>query len=47
MEAHVRFYQASTSELYGKVSEIPQGEDHAVLPAFTHLSGKSQVRAIT
>ncbi len=28
-----RFYQASTSELYGKVQEIPQTENDAVLPA--------------
>ncbi|HAY13737.1 MAG TPA: GDP-mannose 4,6-dehydratase, partial [Armatimonadetes bacterium] len=26
MEKHVRFYQASTSELYGLVQEIPQKE---------------------
>ena len=28
-----RFYQASTSELYGKVQEMPQNEDHAFLSA--------------
>ena len=28
-----RFYQASTSELYGKVQEIPQTRDDAVLSA--------------
>src|SRR4051812_17736496 len=26
MDKHVRFYQASTSELYGKVQEVPQKE---------------------
>ena len=26
METHTRFYQASTSELYGKVQEVPQSE---------------------
>ena len=29
-----RFYQASTSELYGQVQETPQTRDHAVLSAF-------------
>ena len=29
----VRFYQASTSELYGKVQEMPQTRDDAVLSA--------------
>ena len=28
-----RFYQASTSELYGKVQEVPAERDHAVLSA--------------
>ena len=28
-----RFYQASTSELYGKVQAVPQRRDHAVLSA--------------
>ena len=33
MEKKTRFYQASTSELYGKVQETPQTRDDAVLSA--------------
>ena len=33
MQDGVRFYQASTSELFGKVQETPQRETHAVLSA--------------
>ena len=29
---HVRFYQASSSEMYGKVREVPQGEDTPFYP---------------
>ena len=29
----IRFYQASSSEMFGKVREVPQNEDDAVLPA--------------
>ena len=32
MERQTRFYQASTSELYGKVSEIPQNENTPFYP---------------
>lgn len=32
MEEHVRFYQASTSELYGKVQEVPQHEGTPFYP---------------
>lgn len=32
LEKHVRFYQASTSELYGKVQEIPQKETTPFYP---------------
>lgn len=32
MEKKVRFYQASTSELYGKVQEIPQKETTPFYP---------------
>ena len=31
LEKKTRFYQASTSELYGLVQEIPQKENHTVL----------------
>ena len=33
LEKKARFYQASTSELYGKVQEMPQKRDDAVLSA--------------
>ena len=29
---HVKFYQASTSELYGKVQEVPQSEKTPFYP---------------
>ena len=32
MEKHIRFYQASTSEMYGKVQEIPQTEKTPFYP---------------
>ena len=32
MEKEVRFYQASTSELYGKVQEVPQKETTPFYP---------------
>jgi len=32
LEKHTRFYQASTSELYGKVQEVPQGESTPFYP---------------
>ena len=32
LEKEVRFYQASTSELYGKVQEIPQSETTPFYP---------------
>lgn len=32
LEKHTRFYQASTSELYGKVQEIPQTEKTPFYP---------------
>ncbi len=33
LQTTTRFYQASTSEMFGKVTETPQIETHAVLPA--------------
>ena len=33
MEKKVRFYQASTSELFGKVQKIPQDEETPFIPA--------------
>ncbi len=35
MEKQVRFYQASSSELYGSVREVPQREIDTFLPALT------------
>ena len=35
LENKTRIYQASTSELFGKVQEIPQKENNAVLSTFT------------
>ncbi len=33
LKDNCRFYQASTSEMFGQVQEVPQRETHAVLPA--------------
>ncbi len=33
VDPEIRFYQASSSEMFGKVQEVPQNEDDAVLPA--------------
>ncbi len=40
MEKHVRFYQASTSELYGKVQEIPQKETTPFYPRSPYAVAK-------
>ena len=32
VDPEIRFYQASSSEMFGKVQEVPQTRDHAVLP---------------
>ena len=45
MEKETRFYQASTSELYGLVQEVPQKEIHAVLPALA-LRRRQAVRLL-
>jgi GDPmannose 4,6-dehydratase len=37
---HTRFYQASTSELYGKVSEIPQSETTPFYPRSPYAAAK-------
>ena len=37
LEKKTRFYQASTSELYGLVQEMPQTGDHAVLSALARM----------
>lgn len=40
MERKVRFYQASTSELYGKVQEIPQSETTPFYPRSPYAAAK-------
>jgi len=40
MERHVRFYQASTSELYGKVREVPQSETTPFYPRSPYAVAK-------
>ena len=39
LEKSVRFYQASTSELYGKVQEVPQTEKTPFYPRFVIIPG--------
>ena len=41
LEKKTRFYQASTSELYGLVQETPQTRDHAVLSALARTASPS------
>ena len=43
----VRFYQASTSELYGKVQQVPQNEDTAFYPRSPLCSGENVRLLIT
>lgn len=40
MEKNVRFYQASTSELYGKVQEVPQKETTPFYPRSPYAAAK-------
>lgn len=40
LESKVRFYQASTSELYGKVQEIPQNETTPFYPRSPYAAAK-------
>src|SRR5260221_14662115 len=40
MEQRVRFYQASTSELYGKVQQIPQSETTPFYPRSPYAAAK-------
>ena len=47
LEAHVRFYQASTSELYGKVSEVPQRETTPFYPRSPYAAAKLYAYWIT
>lgn len=47
MEKNVRFYQASTSELYGKVQEIPQKETTPFYPRSPYAAAKLYAYWIT
>ena len=47
MEHHVRFYQASTSELYGLVQEIPQKETTPFYPRSPYAAAKLYAYWIT
>lgn len=47
MEKQVRFYQASTSELYGKVQEIPQSETTPFYPRSPYAAAKLYAYWIT
>ena len=47
MERHVRFYQASTSELYGKVQEVPQRETTPFYPRSPYAAAKLYAYWIT
>ena len=47
MEKHVRFYQASTSELFGKVQEIPQKETTPFYPRSPYAAAKLYAYWIT
>jgi len=47
MEKKVRFYQASTSELYGKVQEIPQKETTPFYPRSPYAAAKIYAYWIT
>jgi len=47
MEQHVRFYQASTSELYGNVREVPQSETTPFYPRSPYAAAKLYAYWIT
>lgn len=47
LEKHVRFYQASTSELYGKVQEVPQKETTPFYPRSPYAAAKLYAYWIT
>src|SRR3982075_2368409 len=47
MEKQVRFYQASTSELYGKVQEVPQRETTPFYPRSPYAAAKLYAYWIT
>lgn len=47
MEKYVRFYQASTSELFGKVQEVPQSETTPFYPRSPYAAAKLYAYWIT
>jgi GDPmannose 4,6-dehydratase len=47
MDRHIKFYQASTSELYGKVQEIPQTEKTPFYPRSPYAAAKLYAYWIT
>jgi len=47
LEQHTRFYQASTSELYGKVQEVPQTETTPFYPRSPYAAAKLYAYWIT
>jgi GDPmannose 4,6-dehydratase len=47
MEGRTRFYQASTSELYGRVQEVPQSETTAFYPRSPYAAAKLYAYWIT
>ena len=47
MDRHTRFYQASTSELYGKVREVPQSEATPFYPRSPYAAAKLYAYWIT
>lgn len=47
LERHTRFYQASTSELYGKVQEVPQRETTPFYPRSPYAAAKLYAYWIT
>jgi GDPmannose 4,6-dehydratase len=47
MEKHTRFYQASTSELYGLVQEVPQSETTPFYPRSPYAAAKLYAYWIT
>jgi GDPmannose 4,6-dehydratase len=47
LKEHTRFYQASTSELYGKVQQIPQNEDTPFYPRSPYGVAKLYAHWIT
>ena len=47
LEENVRFYQASTSELYGKVQEVPQSETTPFYPRSPYAAAKLYAYWIT